>query len=230
MIFGILTVITSVFTFCGFASSVCPDSNISKEISLILIPIVAGGIVTKFTTDSWQITKEKLRIKRDILSEYETSYKLIANLSDNFLNRVIESYIIYKAESNAIPFDSYTNPVMGITAFLKFPEENHQPIKKFEDEYNELTKKLDDASITQNKLLSSIRLYYGNKELETSLNEILKILNDRLDILRRLMFSEKPEDLENYFKIYEDKTKTVKEKIRDVENKIIELKFSEINL
>jgi len=228
VIFIILVAITGVFTYASFFNLGNLDKDVSKEFSLILIPITAGGIVTKFTTDSWQITKEKLGIKRDILSDYENSYKLIGILSDNFLYRVVESYIIYKSKPNSIPFKDYTRP--EIEAFLVFPEEDHQPIKQFQIDYNEFRKKLEDAAITQNKLLSSTRLYFGNEELEKLIIQLGDELNNKLDVLRRLMFSDNPTELEKYYKLFTEKTKEVKNKVKEVEEKMIKLKFREINL
>src|SRR3989442_1350591 len=148
VIFIILVAITGVFTYASFFNLGNLDKDVSKEFSLILIPITAGGIVTKFTTDSWQITKEKL----------------------------------------------------------------------------------EDAAITQNKLLSSTRLYFGNEELEKLIIQLGDELNNKLDVLRRLMFSDNPTELEKYYKLFTEKTKEVKNKVKEVEEKMIKLKFREINL
>ena len=87
--------VTSIVVLFGLADPLDEQREFFQQIALILIPIVAGGIVTKFTTNSWQVTKEKLEIKRKILSDFEESYKQISLLSENFVYTVIESYIQY---------------------------------------------------------------------------------------------------------------------------------------
>lgn len=68
-----------------------------------------GGFATRFTTNSWQITKEKIAIKRNILSDYEQSYKSISLLMENFVYRLTEFYVVYEESTETIPFEDYSN-------------------------------------------------------------------------------------------------------------------------
>ena len=201
------------------------------NVLVIVIPIIIGGIVTKYTTSSWQITKEKIMIKRNILENYGKSYKLISILLENFVYKVTESYIVYEESSDTIPFEDYSNVDHEISAYIQYPkEESEKPHKKFASEYEGLNKKLEEPSIIQNKFLSDVRLYYADKEIEDNIHKLEKDLTDTEDIILRLQFSKDGNELKKYYKIFMEVNKNATDKMKELENKMVELKFREINL
>lgn len=109
LFFGIISILTIISIGFAFALPDGSSKELATQISIILVPIIVGGFATRFTTNSWQITKEKIAIKRNILSDYEQSYKSISLLMENFVYRLTEFYVVYEESTETIPFEDYSN-------------------------------------------------------------------------------------------------------------------------
>jgi hypothetical protein len=92
-----------------------------------------------------------------------------------------------------------------------------------------LRQKLEDASIVQNKFLSNIRLYFED-DLQKQISKIQGILNDKTDITLRLLSSKNPSELKEFFRYYEKTISDAQIAIRELETKMVSLKFRKINL
>ena len=202
----------------------------TQNVAIILIPIIIGGIVTKFTTNSWQTTKEKIEIKKGILTDYEKSYKYISVIIDNFVYKITEYYIIYNKTQTSIGFPQYSNVNNKITAYLDIKNANEIPNLKFEKEYDELKNKIYEASLIKNRVISNIRLYFGDDELETNCIKLNNLLNDKQDIVQRFVNSVNVNEIKEYYEIFDAKRDPIKETFKEFEEKMIKLKFQKINL
>jgi hypothetical protein len=202
-----------------------------QKMALILIPIVAGAIVTKFTTDSWQVTKEKLEIKRTILSDYEQSYKQMSLLIENFVYRIIEAYIKYAPTSTTEKFDDYDNSKYGIETYIEILDVfDDKPKQKLQNEFKKFNDDMGKASLIQNRFVSSVRLYFSNESLDPKRKEIENSINDCNDIVLKLIncnTSKEAIELYNHFK---DANKVTISKMKDLEDLLVLLKFRQINL
>ena len=230
-IFGILGVLSVILTIASFTIPDQLTKEYIQKITIILIPIVAGGIATKFTTNSWQITKEKLSIKRKILSDYEESYKKISMLLENFLYQVIESYIVYEKDTTSILFEDFSNDAFQITTYLKFPSNiDDKPDKKFNWEYTVLSEKLRETSFIQNRFVSSIRLYYQDDALDKTRLEIEKTLKNEQDLLQKFIHSNNANEMISTYKQFQEQSEIVITQMKSLETYMVGLAFREINL
>lgn len=203
------------------------DWNFTKSVLLILIPIITGGIATKVSTNSWQLNKEKITIKRNLLLYHEQSYKSRSMLIENFCYQIIESYIVYEKGNNTIPFPNYSNPDYQITAFLKLSDpEKEKPIVKYVKEYENFQSKKYDATFFANMFMSSYRLYYEkNQQLEDELGRLEKDLNNAEDIMLRLMHSKSPEELLQFYDAFMIINDRIILQLKSVELQMVDLKF-----
>ena len=229
IIFIILLVITIIFLVLSFFIG-DPHREFVQQVSIVLIPIVAGGAAAKFTTSSWQITKEKISIKRKILSDYEESYKHIGLLLENFIYQVIKGYVVYQKDASTIDFDDYSNSELTITAYLKFPQGENNPYEKFKSEYKNLQNDMRITSFIQNRLFSSIRLYYGDESLQTSISKLEKTLNMEQDLVQRFIYSADANELLERYKLFQTLNKKSTQQMKSLENYMIDLPFREISI
>jgi len=219
------------FVMVYFSTDNQQTQEFSKNISMILIPIIAGGITTKFTTNSWQINKEKMAIKQNILLDYTESYKKMSILHDNFMFNVIENYVIFTNNNSEKPFHAYSRKKFNINAFLpQSIEQTMLPKEKCKNEYMQLQKSLHIASIIQNQLFSKIRLYFDDTDLEIQINELKELIDDQAIIIQRFMNSSNIDEIEKFFNIYVDTIGTIIDKFKKVELTMVNLKFRKIIL
>lgn len=230
-LFIVIIIITLGFIIISFAAADQSIQEFSKNVAIILIPIVAGVIATKFTADSWYITKEKIAIKQNILCDYADSYKKMSILHDNFMFNVIENYVIFTDTGSAKPFNIYSREKFGIQAFLPNSiEQTNLPKEKCKNEFIKLQSTLYEASILQNKLFSGIRLHFDDKNLEGKINELKDLIDDQAIIIQRFMNSSSANEVEEFFNKYMDTIVPIKCKFEEVELIMINLKFREITL
>ena len=210
------------------------DWDFVKTAYLLIIPIIAGGITTKISTNYWQLNKERLSIKRDFLSDYEKSYKRRSTLSENFLYKIIEPYVIYESDSESVEFEEYsiteidgTKISEPINAHLKLLAiKDGKPIKTNLDSYTKFQNEIHECSFFSNKFLSSYRLYcIKNEGLEKKIDALQKKLNMSEDIVLRLMHSEDSKQLLNCFKLFDQENKKIIKLLEEIELNMVELKF-----
>lgn len=225
IITGIILIISPIILFRIFRENM--DLDFTKSVLLILVPIIAGGIATKISTNSWQLNKEKTTIKRNLLADYEQSYKSRSLLIENFCYQITESYIVYEKDSNTIPFPSYSNTDYQITAFLKLGDpKKEKPIVKYVKEYENFQNKKYDSTFFANKFMSSYRLYYEqNKTLEDEICRLEKDLNIAEDAVLRLMHSKSSEDLLRFYDIFKIINDRIILQLKSVELLMVDLEF-----
>lgn len=214
------------------------DWDFIKSTYLIIIPIIAGGITTKISTNYWQLNKERLAIKRDFLSDYEESYKRRSTLSENFLYKIIEPYVVYESDSESVEFAEYsiteidgTKVSEPINAYLKLSSsKDKKPIQENLDSYTNFQKEIHECSYFSNKFLSSYRLYYiKNEDLENKIEALQKKLNMSEDIVLRLMHSENSKQLLNCFELFNQENKKIIKLLKDIELNMVELEFKKFS-
>jgi len=230
--FIILIIVTVGFIITSFGAGDESIREFSKNVAIILIPIVAGGITTKFTTNAWQVTKEKFAIRQNILEDYTNSYKKMSILQDNFVFLVIEKYIRFTDDGSGKELKLYSRPKHEIHAYLpKIIESPELPKTLCKIEFEKLQNDLREASILQNKLFSKIRLHFDNDDpLLKEMRELKGLINEQGIIIQRYMESKDVSELEKFFDMYNNTVDNIEKKFRDVEKMMIEQKFREISL
>ena len=229
--FTILIGISILFTIFSFTLENVAQREFAKQVSIIIIPIVAGGIVAKFTTNSWQITKEKIEIKEKILIQYATSYKRISLLIENYMYKVIEEYIIYTNNGTSIRFPLYDNKDHKINAYIsKTISGDKLPSEKFKDEYQKLKIQIYDASFVQNTFFSNIRLHFSVKKLERAAKKLEGLLNNQQDIVQRFMHSTNVDEIINFYTMFDNTKTNVNNKFEEIEDMMVNLKFRGVTL
>ena len=133
------------------------DYQLAKEIILISIPVIGGGITAMLTADRWQKQKEMNSIKREIITEYETSLKRRATFTTRLVHKIIHHYTNWELVDG-------TN--INIDKDLIFPKDPSQlPLEKFSDDYKKFEEFLKETAFTGSRFLSSLRFYYKDPKL-----------------------------------------------------------------
>lgn len=193
--------------------SKCEDPNFSflRSLALAVIPIVVGGIVTRFSTNFWQEKKDKIQTKKDILTDYDQSYKKQSVLLDTFVIRMYESYLTYDNDTMLQPHtsnkekyvihkikgveftevdgyqfykeDKYNDKKREIIGFIKFPllHKEEHPLRKLSREYEKLLSEIDKTVFSANRLFSNLRLFYQNSS--DVIEELTKIDSKMDDLM-----------------------------------------------
>jgi hypothetical protein len=202
------------------------DYEFLKSLALVLIPIGTGALVTRYVTNYWQTTKEKLEIKRKILSDYQESYKRQSGLLDEFMFRVFEEYLVQENSGADIPIPEYDDKERKIESFLQFPSNiDGQPKMRFSSEHKKLLQNIDKAVDIGNRFLSSTRLYHAESTLERQLRE----LEDKFDtcelIIQRFMISKNGNKFLESYEMYKKVSDEIIEDIKKIELELVELKL-----
>lgn len=230
-VFAIVVGIVSTLGTLYFLNTEQIDWEFIKSLLLYVVPIIVGGIVVPLITNSWQITKERLKIKRDIISDFEKSDKRRSLLLDSFAVKVLESYMFFEDDGTGEKFEEYSHPDKEIEVFIKFPsEESEMPLTKFNDDYKKLIEEVNETVYSGNRLMSSIRLYYNNSELEKELKKIEDILDESEDYLQRFMHSKNAKELIKFYRMYLELNDPILNSIKKSEEKLIEMKFHNITI
>ena len=230
-LFSIIVGITIGFTIVSFWVDDQSRKDFSKNVAIILIPIVAGAVITKFTTNSWQVTKEKIAIKQCILNDYADSYKKMSILQDNFVFTVIEKYVIFTNDDSEKQLKYYSRSEQEIFAYLPDKIQPMEvPKEKCKKEYEKVRQELHTASILQNKFISEIRLHFDNDILSDRVGELKKLIDTRSIIIQRFMISCNTDELKEFFERHIDTISVIKNKFKEIEMIMIKQKFREVGL
>lgn len=159
------------------------DYEFLKDVILVLIPLVGGVMTVGQLRKSWQETHEKNRIKKEILEEYKEtlpkSYSLIVDIQ----------YTVAEYYSGKQYIESADNCISKRK--LKFPTDPLElPREKFSKEYNEFFKEYWKLNYANNKFLTTLRLYYGDKDLEEQFNSIRHRLGTLYLLMKELIEAE----------------------------------------
>lgn len=140
------------------------DYEFIKQIILVSIPVIAGIITSKLLTNSWQIKKEKMEIKRKILDELDRSYGRYYSLLANFTNHIYRGY-----DDWATRFDANGKPH---PPQIIFPSNlDDFPINKFKKEFQEFLKNYDDIAYSETSFGTSLALHLPERFL-VSMNKL----------------------------------------------------------
>src|SRR2546428_10878467 len=104
--------------------------SLAKDIILVSIPVVGGGITTVLITNRWQKRKEKNAIRMKIISQFIESFGRKYTLLGEFTSLLINNYIDYSLTTiNSDGSPNFTR---------RFPEENDEkPSKKYIQQWDE---------------------------------------------------------------------------------------------
>lgn len=212
--FIILIIIILGFVISSFAAGDQSIREFSNNTSLILIPIVAGGIVTKFTTDSWQITKEKNIIKKQILEKY-----------NHFIPKMYSSFIIF-AELMYRKYVDFPNSKYdqntGTTKYTILPITSaNNPHAKFSADCDKFRDEYWQTTFNGNEFLRYFRFYYQNSELEKELLILRSKLGAAYVIFEQFIYCKDEKEFEEYYEKITNMNKTVREEMKKFESKLI---------
>jgi hypothetical protein len=129
------------------------DYDFTKQIVLVILPIIGGIATSKWITHSWQSRKEDIEIRRKILEQLDESYHRYYSLIANFINQVYRGYEDYTPRYDA---NGLALPQQRI-----FPTNtSDMPLNKFKNEFLEFQQEHDDISYPVNRFGSSMALYF----------------------------------------------------------------------
>jgi len=216
-----------------------PDYTFLSSLALALIPIGAGAFVTTYATNSWQKKKEQiqinrdilldqLKIKRDILSDYDQSFKKEGVILDTFVIRMYETYLVYKDDGTCVPAgDDYKDVENHITGYIKFPKnKNQQPLKKFSLEYTRYLKNVDSTAFVGNRLFSSLRLFYENSDdIIKKLKDIDSKLNNGMLFIDQMIRATNGAEFIKFYNMYWKLSKSITNDMEAFELGLVKLKI-----
>lgn len=134
------------------------DYKFFTDIVLVLIPAIAGIVTTWKITDRWQTKKERNEIKRKILAEYDEHTARTYSLIGIFIDKMSRAYAIH-TETKVIR-------EKGVSEYkIELKNESENPYNKFPVECKKFVDEYWDLSYLGNRFITSLQLYYGNKEL-----------------------------------------------------------------
>ena len=200
------------------------QNDFIQSIILILIPVIAVAVTSKWLTNSWQIRNEKVRIKREVLAEFEESSKRLVILMDTFVRFIVRQYSSYGGVQNKM---ENGNVELSIV-FPNGPKD--QPFLKFANEYEKHEQYCNETRFTSNRFLSSIRLYYRNKELETEINELDARISSAMVSIEQLVRSKNGQEFIGFYEAYTKKFNEIRELVKGFESKLVDAKLHKVTV
>ncbi|MCH7560155.1 MAG: hypothetical protein IIC67_02095 [Thaumarchaeota archaeon] len=191
-----------------------------KDIILVGIPTVAGIIVTKKLTDSWQEKKTRLEIHRKLISEYDNS---------------VVAYGLRILTFDRILWDSYTK-ISNDTKIIKhgklsgvipnFPkDEKELPQNKLQEEYISLSKDTGRLFNEMWKLKSSLNFYYKDKKIDEQCGKIITNIRPTVLEVQKMYFSTTYEEFKNHHNTFGELYTELHSQFKEFRNKLLETKI-----
>lgn len=185
------------------------------EIILIAIPSVSAIIISKFVTIEFQKRKERTRIKRKILEEFDKAIVGFGFQLQTFARILWDSYV---------SIDENTILEKGRVKNSKnnFPTEPNQlPQVTLKDKYLEFAEKINEFYNLIWKFESSLEFYYKDKNLQKEAKGIIWELRPAWFELQKMFFSTNLADFRNHLNEFGNKYQKLQKDFHDFRNKLM---------
>lgn len=196
------------------------DWEFLKNLILILIPLVAGSILTPIFLHRIQDRNVKIERKKELIHSFVHSAKAGFARFDTLFRRISEEY------ADVIDTKNYTDTKEVKFTLNDFPtDEKEFPKNKFADKLRKLDEDLTDIRIVTSEFISLSNLYVD----DSSFLEDYQKINTQLTVLwfklkKWLNVTTKEEFGNNMREISQERT-NAKKLIVDFENKLISVKI-----
>jgi len=202
-----------------------------QEIVLVVLPVVIPVIIGAYTasrvTDSWQIKREKFKLRREILEEFDKTFSKYHHICRTFILKLEHEY---SHLTSASKIDELTPTISGVK--YDFPtEESKQPLERFKETHDEYLSKVFEINSHISKFKSTLRLYF--QDYDSLENELEKLRDDAtIDyiLIENTFISKNLADFSNWKGQFWNRENQFYELIRDFQLKLISSKLRDVKL
>lgn len=196
------------------------DNQFRDQLILVLIPIAAGVVTSKWLTNSWQKRSEVNKVKMEILNDFGNSYERALGLTDVFFLMLMEKYTNYQ-EVNAVRDPRFT-------VYLDFPlTKRSKPVKEILTSFAKFQDEIYQTNLALGPFNSSLTLYYGNKISEQDLGNVSDNIDSLYFIVKRLITSTTREEFDNIAFEYDSTYDHVRVTVRDFKQRLVDTKIND---
>ena len=233
-----MSLIVSISIFLGISFNVYQDQENSnfllpklvfensfiQEIILISIPTVSAFLTSLYVTNTWQIRKEKLELRRKILGEVDNSLVNSLQTLKNFSRLLWQEY--KTNTSNKSKEESDKSNLYEI----KFPsDKSEHPNPKFKKEHDGFLTKYAEDTFELWKFSSTVKLYYEEKLFE-DFDKIVKNLEPARVELEKLYNSNSGAEFDLFHNRFMAIRKDIEREIIQFKEKLIASKIKKLNV
>jgi hypothetical protein len=195
----------------------------------VTIPSVIVAAGSQMIIRDWHRKKEETKIRRDVMEDFQTSFKDYVVLVDTFVAKIVVGCHIFEKKENKnqielsqlLPYgfkdlEGDMDDIRHVQAYFEFPEnEMEQPSRKFASDFEKFEKEFFDKRMSVTKFLSGLRLYYKNGEqLNDQFDKMwLRIMVNHTLILK-MMKSNNQEEFVSLVKKYNESAAILFENMR----------------
>lgn len=192
------------------------DYEFLKEIILILMTIIAGFLTTRHLTNKWQKNKEKAEIQKNIQKEVDDSLFHYIMLMLNIHRKIWDSY---KEVTEDTRYEKGKVIDMNDTFPNNTPDE--YPKQKFAKEIEEMRNELSLVDEKNEKLQSSLMLYFKSEELISDCDNILKSHGPLRIAFKKILNSENADEFNSRHDSFMELIDNIRRQTRLFKQKLI---------
>ena len=196
-----------------------PFLTFGFDLILIIVPTVAGAIMSKILTGSWQKRKEIVEMKKSIISKLDLSLHehnmdlrfFVSEVAKQYFDRSSEKYIPEKDK-------------MEYTSTKPLPKKiSEMPEQKFADEFKKLMKRDLETHKNYGIFISDLRLYYNHEQLSSkAIGYYRKEWKNLLKEFEDFMTSKNHKEFNEHYDKFFEKSKDLGDKLIKFRLELIE--------
>ncbi|HJW19253.1 MAG TPA: hypothetical protein VJ571_01690 [Candidatus Nitrosotalea sp.] len=179
--------------------SISFDYDLFKQILLVIIPIAGGTISAYKVTNSWQIYRDKVRMKSEILELFDQTVPQANVILHQFMLDIITSY------GKNIPATFNQETAKSNMKIIIPTKSEDQPKIKFNEKFEKLKNEIPKTTTYNHKFLSKLRLYCMNTELENRWYNLDKRSSYLKSLVYNIMDSTSTEEFVKHATEYDSK-------------------------
>lgn len=199
------------------------ENNFFEQIIIISIPSILGLFGSKWIANSWQIHKDKIKMKEDVLLGFDNSAKNVFNIQENFVIKLITKYGSIQnseklIEEGTIDYSADNYPL----------DVKKQPRQMFFNEYKKVQEDLLKVRYDGSHFMTLLKLYYHDETLSGTYLKIQRNLRDRWIIVEKWMDSKTSVEFITHGTEYQKHTDKIRQLIHTFDEKLIVTKLYNI--
>lgn len=192
------------------------DYDLFKQILIVIIPIIGAAMSAFKITNSWQIRKDKIEMKKTVLIAFKDSAKKVYNIQENFAIKLVTKYGTVVNKDKLIE-----KGTLEISATNFPPNSTDQPLLFFTKEYQEAQEDLLKARYDGSHFLTLLVLFYKNKQLKEKYLNVQRHLRDRWLLIEKMVNSKTPTDFTDAANDFNKKTEEIRDLLNDLEESLV---------
>lgn len=199
------------------------ENKFFEQIIIIAIPSILGLFASKWITNSWQIHKDKIKMKEEVILAFTNSAKAVFNIQENFVITLLTRYCTIVDSGKLIDEGEIDYVVNNYSSDAK-----EHPRQKFSKEYSEVQRDLLKVRYDGSHFLIILKLYYHDETLTNTYLKIQRHLRERWLIVEKLIDSKTSKDFKDFLDQYQKHTDKIRGLIKTFDEKLIVTKLYDI--